>query len=230
MGKAIRVGIILAGGGQGKRLREKLPKALIRIEKKTLFYYCLEIFHAVNEVFEIILTLPEGSLTSYATNKLKKTFPKLSEIVPGGQRRQDSVFAGLKALGETINIVLVHDTSRPLVSKTVIQAVIRETCRYGACIPVFPSRSTLKTVSGRFIKETVDRKNIFEAQTPQGFKKTLLTKAYKEAQEKDLTVSDDCMLFEQIHKKVYVVPGEARNIKITYPADLVFAESILNNV
>jgi len=220
------ISAILVAGGKGERLKRAGPKALLKIAGKELFLFSLEKFHLMEEIAEIILVLPKKYIPRYE-KKLKIPFPKLKKITQGGKRRQDSVFSGLKCISPKSNIILIHDTARPLITEKLINSVIKGTKKYGACIPAIPVADTIKQIKGAFVQKTLERKNIFSVQTPQGFRKTLLGKAYKKAITEDFFSSDDAGLVEKSGEKVCVVEGEKENIKVTYPSDIKIAEFYL---
>ncbi len=153
------------------------------------------------------------------------TNPKLS-IVAGGQRRQDSVLAGLRALNGETDIVLVHDGARPLVDRELIERCYVAACNDGAAIAAVPVKDTLKRgdESGR-VTATVDRTCLWQAQTPQAVQKTLLERAF--LQNGDADVTDEASLLEKAAIPVTLVAGSETNIKITRPEDLLLAEKIL---
>jgi len=220
------ISVILAGGGRGKRIGKKVPKSFLKINRKYLFLYSLEKFNSLSEVKEIILILPGERITPDLKNKLMKRFSKLKNIVEGGRERQDSVYKGLKYIDEKTEIILVHDIARPFVSKKLIKKVIEGTRKYRACIPVTPSTDTLKVVEDNFVKKTLEREKIFRSQTPQGFLREILLKAYQKAKEEKIKCSDDSQLVENTGIRVYTVEGERENIKITFPIDLKIAEKL----
>ncbi len=220
------ISVILAGGGRGKRIGKKVPKSFLKINRKYLFLYSLEKFNSLSEVKEIILILPGERITPDLKNKLMKRFSKLKNIVEGGRERQDSVYKGLKYIDKNTDIILVHDIARPFVSKKLIKKVIEGTKKYRACIPVIPSTDTLKIVEDNFVKKTLEREKIFRVQTPQGFLREILLKAYRKAKEKKIKCSDDSQLVENTGIRVYTVEGERENIKITFPIDLKIAKKL----
>ncbi|HUF84316.1 MAG TPA: 2-C-methyl-D-erythritol 4-phosphate cytidylyltransferase [Acidimicrobiia bacterium] len=143
--------------------------------------------------------------------------------VAGGERRSDSVRAGLAAVGEDAGIVVVHDAARPLASKSLFDAVIGAV-RAGAdaAVPGLPVPDTLKRVDGTRVVETVTRQGLFAVQTPQAFRAAALRRAH--AGEPDAT--DDAALVEAAGGTVVVVPGDPRNLKVTAPGDLAMAEAL----
>lgn len=146
--------------------------------------------------------------------------------VPGGERRSDSVRAGLAVVTGGADVVVVHDAARPLASKSLFDAVIGAV-RAGAdaAVPGVPVPDTLKRVEGTRVVETVTRQGLFAVQTPQAFRAAALRRAHTD--EPDAT--DDAALVETAGGTVVVVPGDPRNLKITGPADLAMAEALVRS-
>jgi 2-C-methyl-D-erythritol 4-phosphate cytidylyltransferase/2-C-methyl-D-erythritol 2,4-cyclodiphosphate synthase len=153
-------------------------------------------------------------------------------VVPGGDRRQTSVAAGVAALGSTSadaeRVVIVHDGARPLVAAGMIRAVIEATTLHGAAIPILPIAETVKRVDGEVVGATVDRESLGTAQTPQGVRHGLLRAAYERfPPDGPETWTDEAALLEACRIAVHVVPGDPSNIKVTQPADLRRVEAAL---
>jgi len=149
----------------------------------------------------------------------------LPGAVPGGERRRDSVAAGLRALPGDVEFVLVHDAARALAGPGLAKAVIAR-LRVGDCdavVPVVPVRDTIKQVDGVAVTATVDRTDLVLVQTPQGFRAAVLRAAHAAGSE---DASDDAVLVERAGGRVVTVPGEITNFKITYPDDLRLAEAL----
>jgi 2-C-methyl-D-erythritol 4-phosphate cytidylyltransferase len=146
--------------------------------------------------------------------------------VPGGERRRDSVWAGLQALPADASHVLVHDAARPLASPELVRRVIDRLLAGGvdAVVPVVPIRDTLKRVGDGWVVETVDRRGLAGAQTPQGFKVPVLRAAHLAG---DDDAGDDAMLVERRGGSVACVEGEVANLKVTFPGDLAMVEAWL---
>jgi len=155
-------------------------------------------------------------------------------IVAGGERRQDSVAAGVAALAETTEpatdpVILVHDAARPLASPALIRAVAEATLANGAAIPVLPVTETLKRLAGDRVFETVDRAGVVAAQTPQGVRRSVLERAYAlYPADGAENWTDEASLLEACTIAVHVIPGEATNLKVTVPSDLERARAILD--
>lgn len=221
------VGVILTGGGRGTRLKKKVPKAFVKLAGKELFLYSLETFSRMRRISKIVLVLPEKYCS--ALSEIKKRFPKIQAVVPGGRTRGDSVFSGLRALAPACSLVLVHDLARPFVSPALIDRVLRTARRRGACIPALRITDTFKTCRAGVVTRTLNRDEIFRVQTPQGFSREILMKAYHSRSGKHTAAWDDAALVERTGQRVYVVPGEERNIKITGPFDLKIARLLCHS-
>jgi 2-C-methyl-D-erythritol 4-phosphate cytidylyltransferase / 2-C-methyl-D-erythritol 2,4-cyclodiphosphate synthase len=147
-------------------------------------------------------------------------------ITVGGRRRQDSVWAGLQCLGDDIDVVLVHDGARPLITPELIQRCLEAAWEHGAAIAAIPVKDTLKqSRPDQTIARTIDRKDLWQAQTPQAARLTLLKQAYATLADKDVT--DEAALLEQAGIAVTLIEGSETNIKITRPLDLILAEKIM---
>jgi len=152
-------------------------------------------------------------------------WPLPVRLTPGGAERQDSVATGLSLVDPAAEMVIVHDAARPFVSLSCAQACIKTALSRGAAIVAVPARDTVKVVDQQAtIRQTLDRRNIWLAQTPQVFRAPLLRQAYEQAQREGYVGTDDAALVERIGGTVGVVPGEWSNRKITTPDDLHWAE------
>ncbi len=164
-------------------------------------------------------------------------------VIAGGERRQESVAAGVAALAELAAaqeasgaaesaaldpVILVHDAARPLVSSALVRAVVAATEAHGAAIPVLLVAETLKRLDGEQIGETIDRSRIAAAQTPQGVRLSLILSAYEDRPaDGPETWTDEAALLEACRIPVHAIPGEATNLKVTVPADIERAGAIL---
>lgn len=147
-------------------------------------------------------------------------------IVAGGAERGDSVWSGLRAVSGDVDRVLIHDGARPFVSRDMIDRVL-EACRDGGAIAAVPVTDTIKEVDAEgTITGTPDRARLWQAQTPQGFPREAILRAYVRAREEGVAATDDAALFERYAGPVRVVMGAARNLKVTRPEDLAVAEAL----
>jgi 2-C-methyl-D-erythritol 4-phosphate cytidylyltransferase/2-C-methyl-D-erythritol 2,4-cyclodiphosphate synthase len=156
--------------------------------------------------------------------------PAVSAVVAGGSRRQDSVAAGVAALPPAApgDVVLVHDGARPLVSPGLVERVAEAARRDGAAIPVLPVAETLKRVEDGRVAGTVDRAPLAAAQTPQGFRRDVLERAWAlEPPTGPTSWTDEAALLEACRIDVHAIPGESMNLKVTLPDDLARVEAVL---
>jgi 2-C-methyl-D-erythritol 4-phosphate cytidylyltransferase len=159
-----------------------------------------------------------------------KRYRKIVAVAKGGKRRQDSVLSGFRQIDpEKAEIVLVHDGVRSLVREDLIDRVIEATREAGAAVPAIPVEDTIKLVEGDEVSRTLDRKRLFRVQTPQGFSYPILKAALDKATEEKFYGTDEASLVERTGKKVFVVQGDPKNIKITTPEDLRVAEAFLGD-
>jgi 2-C-methyl-D-erythritol 4-phosphate cytidylyltransferase len=218
-----RASAIVVAAGAGKRFGEMKQFAYLR--GKPVLEWTLEAFEAHGEVDAVVLVLPdEEDMKHY-----RMRYPKIIDIVRGGERRQDSVWQGFRLLGAAApEVVLVHDGARPLVGAGLISRVIAAARAEGVAVPALPLEDTVKEVREGRVVQTVDRSFLFRTQTPQGFLYAVLKKALDRARRDRFYGTDEAMLAERAGIPVSVVPGEPRNIKITTPADLKIAEALLD--
>lgn len=149
----------------------------------------------------------------------------LAGAVSGGDRRRDSVAAGLAAIDDDAGFVLIHDAARPLVTAKLVRSVIERLLvgDVAGVVPVVPVRDTLKRVAGDYVIETVDRSDLVAVQTPQGFDLAALRSAHAVA---DGDATDDASMVESTGGTIAVVDGDPANLKVTYPEDLAVAEAL----
>ncbi len=215
------LGLVIVSAGKGRRLGA--DKATIQLKKKPLFSCTYELFKNIKELKQIVIVLQSKHFRQ--AKKIIKD--KKVKFCQGGRERKNSVLNGILALDDSINYVLIHDGARPFTPKNVILNVIKGLRKYPAVICGVRSKDTLKSVRNNFVTKTLDRNNIIMVQTPQGFRKDILIKAYKNL--KSGKVFDDAGAVEAMKKKVKVVDGSYSNIKITYPEDILLAGAIFRN-
>ncbi|MCX5706265.1 MAG: 2-C-methyl-D-erythritol 4-phosphate cytidylyltransferase [Candidatus Omnitrophica bacterium] len=218
--------VILLAAGSGKRLKTKVSKVVFKLNSRPLVYYSLCTLSRCPEVNEITVVANAQNIKSIASVIRKYQIKKVSGIVLGGKRRQDSVANGLKAIDPKTRLVLIHDGARPFIEKEIISSVIKEAEKRGAAIVGVPVKATIKEARSKItVKRTLDRSKLWEIQTPQVFKKGLILKAYKKFNR--IPATDDAGLVEKLGVRVGIVLGSYNNIKITTPEDLLLARGIL---
>lgn len=216
----MKVSVIIVGGGMGRRLGSRRPKALLTLGGRPLFLHSVEAFARVRSVVEIILVLPEGSIDGVARRYRRRLARgRVSRLIGGGATRHASMRRGLQMVDRDSDVVMIHDAARPFVSEALIRRVARAAARTGAALPALQPTETVKQLNGRTLR-TLDRTAIYLAQTPQAFRSDNLRRALKRLGRKAERLTDDIQLFEQLGMRVALVPGDPANVKITTLQDL----------
>ncbi len=225
----MRVAALIPAAGRGRRMAEELPKAFLPMAGTPLLAHTLRQFEACAGVGEVVVLAPPGNGVQLAGELVKRSgFTKVSRIVSGGAERQDSVYAGLKALGSAADLVLIHDGARPFITPDLIARIVTETRVSKAVVAAVPVRDTIKEIDeDRRVLKTLDRDRLWEIQTPQGFHYSLILEAYEKAFQEGFYGTDDAALVERLGIGVKVIQGSRFNIKITTPEDLTMGEAIL---
>ena len=219
------VGAIVAAAGSGSRLGRG-SKALVRLNGRTTLARVLELFLSMDEVDRIVVVGPPARL-EVAEQEVASLHPNKPVLVrPGGESRQESVRAGIAALGEC-DYVLVHDAARPLASPALVRRVLAAAIESGAAFPAISPRDAVKRVEGNRLVESLERSRVVLAQTPQGFAYALLARAHREAADAGLVGDDDAQLVAAAGHAVAVVQGEPANIKLTTPEDFAVVEALI---
>lgn len=200
---------IIVAGGSGKRFGSKTPKQFLKLLGLPVFLWSVLAFKKTGLFSQIILVAPQNRLKPLRGSARAHGF----EVVPGGKERYDSVKAGLQALGKDISYAAIHDAARPCVRPDVIKRALRSAKKYGSGIASVPARDTIKLAAGNKIVKTIPRDDIWLAQTPQVFKRSIIERAYSKLGR--IKVTDDAQAAELAGFKVYVSLGDYKNIKIT---------------
>lgn len=224
----MKAAVIIAAGGIGKRMGQGKPKQYLELLGRPMICHTLDRFSDIADIKKVIAVLPDDFVSSFKSEILTRNrYPENWTATAGGEKRQDSVRNGLKLVPDDFDVVLVHDACRPFITKRLIEESIEVAYEEGAAIIAAPIKETLKRISnGNNINGTVDRQNLWGAQTPQAFRQGILKKAYEKAYRDGFYGTDDAILVERIGEKVKVIEGDYRNIKITTPEDLIIAEAI----
>jgi 2-C-methyl-D-erythritol 4-phosphate cytidylyltransferase len=222
-------------GKTGKRKTPHPSKQFTDLAGTPILIHTLRKFVAVDPVSEIWVALRGNEIEGFRERlqaEAQDVLQKKVEFVAGGEHRQQSVEHALNAISAgPDDIVLVHDAVRPLVSAEIIAEVIEAAKKYGAAIAGLPAVDTVKqverTAEGAIIKTTIPRASIVLAQTPQGFRYSVIKKVFDEAVADGFMGTDEASLAERSGHDVWVVMGSPRNIKITSPGDMDLAEFYL---
>ncbi|MCA1321936.1 2-C-methyl-D-erythritol 4-phosphate cytidylyltransferase [Bacillus tianshenii] len=219
--------VMVLAAGQGKRMKAGKNKQFIELEGKPVIIHTLTVFENDPMCEEIKLVINEKEVPLFESLLESYGISKVSEMVPGGKERQDSVYNGLLRM-ENAEIVLVHDGARPFIRQEVIRRLVEKAKQDGAAIVGVPVKDTIKKVNpDLLIEETVERAALWMIQTPQAFQYSILQKAHLQAKEEQYMGTDESSLVERIGMPVHMVEGDYENIKLTTPEDLIVAEAIL---
>lgn len=218
---------IITAGGIGRRMGGTTPKQFLLLRGRPILIRTLEAFCRTGCFAAIILTVPRPHLAEAASLVAEFDLADACRVVAGGETRQESVAAGLAALPAEIEVVLVHDGVRPLVSGEIIANCLRAVRQSGAAIVAVPVKDTIKEAHDGVIRKTVERGHLWRAQTPQGARVNLLREAYLAARQDSFSGTDEASLLERINCPIAIVVGSETNLKITLPEDIAMAEALL---
>jgi 2-C-methyl-D-erythritol 4-phosphate cytidylyltransferase len=223
---------VVPAAGLGTRMGGNTPKQYLTLGNLPLLVYSLQVFQQLEGICEVILSVPASDL-EYCWREIVKPFglEKVTQVVAGGARRQDSVRNGLEAISDRPDGVLVHDGVRPFIDQRMVRNVIDCAGKTGAAVVAMPIHDTVKRVNvSGIIQETLKREELWQIQTPQVFRYDWLIEAHQQAQLHQWDATDDAALIERMGYPVSVVEGSCFNIKVTKPDDLVFGEAILETI
>lgn len=227
--RGVNVAAIVLAAGRGRRMNSDVQKQYLLIYNKPVIYYTLTAFER-SDIDEVILvTGPDETEWCRQHIVEKYNFTKVKQIVGGGKERYDSVYQGLLA-AEGCDYVLIHDGARPFITAELINANIACVIKEEACVTAVPSKDTVKIADAdAYIRETPERARVWLIQTPQSFAYGLVRKAYDlRAAADDDSVTDDAMVVEKyMCRKIKLLMGDYRNIKITTPEDLIVAQAFV---
>jgi len=225
----MKVAALITAAGRGSRMGTRESKPYLVLADKPILAHTLYQFEQCSLIDEVVLIVSKSEIEHSKASIIEAfMFEKVSKIIAGGLKRQDSVWEGLKSLKRDCELVMVHDGVRPFVSQEILEKSIQEASRSGAAIVSVPVKDTVKMASEQGdVLETLDRSTLWAVQTPQTFKYEILKSAYKKAFEDGFYGTDDASLVERLEIKVKIIPGSYENIKITTPEDLALSEVIL---
>lgn len=219
---------LVPAAGSGKRLGLKIKKPFVSLGGKPLISYALSALEA-SEAIDGIIVAVERSCVRRLKGLIKKyRFAKVTDIVIGGTTRFESVRNCLKTVDPSFDMVLIHDGARPFLDKSLIEESVKLARKYGACVTAIPESDTVKIIDEDFfVERTMDRRFIYRAQTPQAFRTKLIKKAYALKERGVTNITDDSNLVEHLKRRVKILEGSYKNIKVTTKEDLNLAEVLL---
>lgn len=218
--------VILAAAGKSSRFRDKhYKKPFAILDGRAVWLHSAERFLARDDVKQVIVAIAPEDREDFNLKFAANVTILGIQVVEGGAERADSIAKALARVKPEIEYVCVHDAARPCIAGEWIEKVFEAATKSGAAILGLPVSSTLKRVQGDTIAETVPREGLWEAQTPQVFRRELLLEAY--AKREGFAATDDAQLVERIGQAVTVVRGSPINLKITTQEDLRLAAQAL---
>ena len=216
--------VIVVAGGTSARMGQN--KLLMKIGGLPVLVRTLKVFQQNDKIGNIILVASKDNLLEYQKLCDDYMITKVSDIVEGGQNRQESVLCGMKRLKADDETVLIQDGARPLVSDDIINRVIDGLSEFCAVVPVVKVKDTIKQIDENgVVVRTVPRDDLVGVQTPQGVR---VSEYLRALDGKDLSAfTDDVSILEAAGERVLAVEGDYKNIKITTPDDIITAEAFL---
>lgn len=223
---------IIPAGGLGRRMGNEISKQYLLLNGVPILVHTLRKFEGASAIDDVILVVPEDHI-EYSRKMIVEEYhlSKVSRVLAGGRKRQDSVKNGLDAVGIDCDIVVIHDGVRPFISEDLINISVHKVLEDGAVVVGVPVSDTVKSVgSDGLIEKTIDRRTLWLTQTPQTFRREVVKTAYEKACEDNFYGTDDALLVERIGIKVRMITGSYDNIKITTPEDIAVGEEIIKRV
>jgi 2-C-methyl-D-erythritol 4-phosphate cytidylyltransferase/2-C-methyl-D-erythritol 2,4-cyclodiphosphate synthase len=218
----------VVAAGAGRRLGGPVRKALVPVAGKPLVEHALRALLGAPWIAPIVVVAHPEDLDTLG--RVLEGLPRPARLVEGGARRQDSVRAGLAALPDDTDLVLVHDAARPFVPVGALAALVEAAAEHGAAILAMPVADTIKSVgagTSPTIDKTLPRDRLWAAQTPQAFRRSELLALLEAADENGVSVTDEAALYESDGRRVACVTGSRLNFKVTTADDLRLAEALL---
>ena len=217
------VAVVIVGAGTSTRM-DGVDKIFAGLAGRPVLAHSVAAFELSPAVDHIVLVLSRDSVPAGETLARREKWQKISRIVAGGARRQDSVKAGLEGISGC-GWVIVHDAARPLLNPEMIEHGLSAAAESGAAVAVVPVSDTIKeSPDGVFVASTPARDTLWAAQTPQVFRFDILREAYR---RDAVDATDDAALVEACGYRVRLFPGSYQNLKITNPIDLILAERLI---
>jgi 2-C-methyl-D-erythritol 4-phosphate cytidylyltransferase len=218
-------GAVIPAAGSASRLGTA-DKTLLPLDGSPVLEWVLRALIDSRVLAEVVIATSGRNHEQVLDLVARIRSPIKISTVPGGESRQESVHAGVLSLSPGCQLILIHDAARPVVSQDLIARAVQAAGQYGAVIPAIPTTDTIKRVKNGQVQETLDRSTLVSVQTPQVFRRDWLLDAYQRRDDA-IPATDESSILEQAGYPVHVIEGEPENIKITTPADIVIAETLL---
>lgn len=218
--------VVIVAAGKGERFGNS-GKVLATLLGKPVLEYAIDAFQQSESISEIVLVAGEHTEPAMQHLASAGNWTKITHVVRGGASRQESTANGVNAVSMDADVILIHDGARPLIQSQQIEACVKSAREHGGAIVATPVTDTIKRVRDEQIESTIDRSDLWAAQTPQGFRAEVLRRMMRDAALSSKLVTDEASLAELSGQSVRIVPGDASNLKITHPIDIIVAEALL---
>ncbi|MGD9685633.1 MAG: 2-C-methyl-D-erythritol 4-phosphate cytidylyltransferase [Desulfobacter sp.] len=221
------MGIILASG-TGSRFNDGEPKQFVKLAGLPVIVHTLKIFESCQSISGVVVVTQQEHVDQIWEYVSLFGLKKVDKVVVGGATRQESSRIGIECCSPETGFVLIHDAVRPFVTNMILETMIAAVMEHRAVDTVIPSADTIVEVDpDGFIATIPDRSRLRRGQTPQAFDRQLICDAHLSAMQDGVhNATDDCALVLRLGHKVFTVPGDEQNIKITYPLDLHIADKL----
>ena len=224
--------VIIPAAGRSSRFGGMEKKPFVSLDGRAVWQRTAEVFWARSDVSKVYLVIAPEDRDDFRTrfgHMIAFGYAEKVEVVTGGAERFESVANALARIPDSVPLVAVHDAVRPLVTSALVDAVVRAAEEHGAAMLAVPVADTLKQVDAESnrITATVPRAGVWQAQTPQVFRRDWLVEAYAKRASLGVPITDDAQLIEALGHAVVVVPGAPVNFKITTKDDLELADAVL---
>ncbi|MDE0084364.1 MAG: 2-C-methyl-D-erythritol 4-phosphate cytidylyltransferase [Candidatus Poribacteria bacterium] len=226
-----KISVLIPAAGQGKRMESSVKKPYLMLDEKPILSHTIDRFEQNSVIDEIFVIVDQSDFTVCREKALAPfRYRKVRELVAGGETRQASVFNGLRALSDDVDFVVVHDGVRPFIDDKIIFECLEAAAECGAAVSAVPVKETIKVANEElFVDHTPQREQLWQVQTPQVFRKSLIVEAHKKAIHDRIDAPDDAALVENLGSPIKLVMGSYKNVKLTTPEDLRIAETLLND-
>lgn len=221
----MNVGVILAGG-KGLRFGNTVPKQMLPLGPKPVIAWSVDTFHKTEIINKLIIVSEKNLLPGMKELFPVQKYPKILSFIEGGKERAGSSYNAIMSGNFNDNdIFLFHDAARPFVSDEIIVNMIKKVEETGACGTYIPSPDTVAIIKNSAVESIPERRNVFSAQTPQGFRYWIIKKAHQYQEGiKNPYITDDVSLVKNMGMEISMISGSPLNMKITTDMDLKFAE------
>lgn len=229
----MNIALIVAAGSGSRMENADRPKQFLLVKEKPLMLYSVKAFQMHEEVDAIVIVTSASYLDQVKNWCKEYQLTKVRLVVAGGYTRQESVYNGLLAvksisLDSDNDVVLIHDSARPLVDKNIISANISTCSLYGAACTALKAKDTIvRSTNAQTVDGVANRQELYQCQTPQSFKLSLILAAHEQNKGSGNNATDDAQLVLSLNRDVYLVDGSPLNFKVTTDADLILLNALL---